>query len=166
MIMLAYYTMNAHARTSGGRYLVPVDWVIIIYYFLGILTLIEIAGAFFHPDFFIPRISPTNLQSVVLLNRATWANILGVLFLFTMIGALIPLSGSFFERRYLPLTRMELVQQAVTQTGNLLSVPPVNLNIFLSTPHAVILQGRVLYPRQLDKDEGLDISIYNFYHPN
>ena len=35
---------------------------------------------------------------------------------------------------------------------------------FLSGENAVILQGRSLYPRQFNKDDGLDVSIYNFYH--
>ncbi len=164
-IMLAYYAMNALARTSGGRYLVPVDWVVIVYYFLGILTLIEIVCAFSHPNFFLQAVPLTNLQPVILLNRATWTNIFAVLCLFTALGALIPLSGSFFERRYLPLTGRELVQQAATQAGTPFSLSPVDLNNFLSTPHAVVLQGRVLYPRQFDKDQGLEVSIYQFYRP-
>jgi hypothetical protein len=165
VMMLAYYVMNALARTSGGRYLVPVDWVVIFYYFLGILTLIEIVSAMLRPNFFTQVISPTNLESVILFDRAAWAKIFGVVVVFTLIGALIPLSGSFFERRYSPLTRKELSKQVVVQAGNQLGISGLELNKFLTIPRSVILQGRVLYSREFDKDRGFAVSIYPFYHP-
>jgi hypothetical protein len=164
MVMLAFYAMNALARTSGGRYLVPVDWVVILYYFLGILALVEIVSAFFHPRLFAQTIPAANVQTVIVFNRAAWARIFGVVFLFALIGMLIPLSGNFFERRYPPLTRKELGQQFVAQAGKP-GISSIELNKFLATPRSVILQGRILYPRAFDKDQGWAVSIYTFYRP-
>jgi len=163
MVMLAYYVMNALARTSGGRYLVPVDWVVIVYYFLGILTLIEMVSAFFCSNFFVQAISSPKLQTAILLNRITWAKFLGVVLLFTVIGTLIPLSGSFFEQRYSPLSKKELGQQFAALAGNQAGISSEELNTFLSAPGSVILQGRILYPRQFSKDEGPKRSVYYFY---
>lgn len=166
MVMLAYYAMNAFARTSGGRYLVPVDWVVIVYYFLGILVLIEIVGAFFRPVFSSQAAPSINLHDTIPLNRITWMRILGVLIVVTMVGALIPLAGNIFEKRYTPLSRRQLIRQVQTQLINdQVDLTGREVRSLLSNRLAVILQGRILYTRQLEKDQGLDVSIYNFYHP-
>ncbi len=165
IVMLAYYGMNALARTSGGRYLVPVDWVVIVYYFLGILALIEMACAFSRADLFGQIPVSANIETAIPFSRAAWGKIFGVIVLFTVIGALIPLSGSFFERRYAPLTRRELGRQVVTQAKSQLGISGLELSKFLVSPRSLILQGRILYAREFEKDEGLGVSIYPFYHP-
>lgn len=39
LIQMGYYTGNAVSQTSGGRYLEPVLWVLLLYYCLGLFTL-------------------------------------------------------------------------------------------------------------------------------
>ena len=39
IIQVGYYAGNAFSQTSGGRYLEPVFWILIVYYCLGIYTL-------------------------------------------------------------------------------------------------------------------------------
>jgi hypothetical protein len=166
MVMLAYDAMNAFARTSGGRYIVPVDWVVILYYFLGIIALIELVSAlFFRPDASAQTNYPAQLHSTVLLDRRTWAHMLGIIFSFVLIGSLIPLSASSFKPRYPSLTRAELVQQVIKESGKQLGLSNQEWKAFLSSPQAMIVQGRILYPRQLEKDVGGKASIYNLYHP-
>ena len=166
IVMLAYFVMNALARTSGGRYLVPVDWVVTLYYFIGILALIEIVFAFSSPTFFArSMMPPLNPDADLPFNRATWLKIFGIVFSLVMIGALIPLSGNLFEQRYAPLSRKELVQQVVNRTKGQRKISNPALRQFLQSPRSIILQGRILYPREFERDQGLDISIYAFYHP-
>lgn len=164
LMMLAYYTMNALARTSGGRYIVPVDWIVIIYYFWGILTLIEIATSFFRINIFPQVILARPPQINISLNRAVWSRMFGILFLFITIGASVPLAGNFSPKRYTATTRKELAQQFMTQSGSKLGISSEQLNKFLISPGSVILQGRTLYPRPFEKDTGFDVSIYSFYH--
>ncbi len=38
--LLAYYGANSIGATSGGRYLVPVDWIVIVYFLAGVLALL------------------------------------------------------------------------------------------------------------------------------
>jgi hypothetical protein len=90
---------------------------------------------------------------------------LGIVGLFGLIGLLIPLSGSFYPQRYAPLTRDQLVQQSRARAGDRLSIPDADLSKFLANPAAVVLQGRVLYPRQMEKDQGWAVSMYLFYRP-
>jgi len=167
IMMAAYYVMNALARTSGGRYLVPVDWVVSLYYFIGILALVEIIFAFFSPAFFTRNAPPLSNPDAGLIfnNRVTWLKIFGIVLSLVMIGTLIPLSGKLFEQRYSSLNRSELIRQVMKQTKDQSKISNATLRKFILTPGSMILQGRILYPREFDKDQGLDISIYAFYHP-
>ncbi len=166
LIMLAYYGMNGLARTSGGRYIVPVDWVVIVYYFLGLVALVEMIGAlFFDPTIFVPERAAAQVQATIQFNRTTWARMFGVVFTFILIGLLIPLSGSFFKRRYPSLTRFELSRQVIKDSSRQLGLSDADWAAFLASPQAVVLQGRILYPRQFEKDEGSKVSVYDSYHP-
>jgi hypothetical protein len=55
--------------------------------------------------------------------------------------------------------------QFIAKAGQSTGLSLTELEQFLSSQNAVILMGRSLYPRQFYKDQGLDISIYDFYHP-
>ena len=167
-VMLLFYAVNALARTSGGRYLVPVDWVVVFYYFLGILVLVELGFAPLCAQIFSPvkpSEDPQDDGFVLSLNRTAWLHIFGILCMFATLGAFIPLSGKFFERRYPMLTRQELIQQVVSQSGEQLGLSDKELAASFSAPQAVIRHGRILYPRQYEKDQGFGVSIYSFYHP-
>lgn len=163
MVMLAYYVMNSLARTSGGRYIVPVDWVVIVYYFLGIVALLKIVGTLlFRAQPLIQDL--TQFPATVLLNRAAWLRILGVVVSFVLIGSLLPLSVNLYERRFPSLTRAELVRQVRKDTDGL-GLSNQAWRTFLRSPDAVVVQGRALYPRQFEKDDGFKVSIYKFYYP-
>lgn len=165
IVMLAYDAMNALARTSGGRYIVPVDWVVIVYYFFGILTLIELVASLFRRDIFPQAHLIVQPREEIFINRAFWMRMLGLLLLFVAIGAAIPLLGSLFPRRYPTLTRKELSQQFITRLGKNSDISSQQLDRLLSQTELVILQGRTLYARPFEKDAGFDISVYEFYRP-
>ena len=44
LILLAYHLSNALARSSGSRYVVPVDWALLIYYLVGFLLVGSFLG--------------------------------------------------------------------------------------------------------------------------
>jgi hypothetical protein len=41
LVLLGYYAANSFARTSGGRYLVPADWILYLYLAIGLIELIH-----------------------------------------------------------------------------------------------------------------------------
>ncbi len=165
-MMLGYFLMNALARTSGGRYIVPADWVVIVYYFLGLVALIEIVSAAFSsiPIFVQHPAQPTQ-QTPILFNRAVWLRISGIILAVLLIGTLIPLSSTFFERRYPPLSKKDLRLQVTAKASTQLGLTSKEWQAFLSSPQSIIMQGRILYPRQFEKDEGPAASIYDIYIP-
>ena len=67
--------------------------------------------------------------------------------------------------RFAPATPEQQADKFVSIGGSKLNLSGDDLKNFLKTQDAVILTGRSLFPRQFAKDEGMDISVYNFYHP-
>jgi hypothetical protein len=160
ILLLTYFAVNALGRTSGGRYLVPVDWVIVIYYIIGVVTIVEFALAIFGQ--FSEKTN--NLDEITTVKNPWWTSALTVLLASAVLGALIPLAQQINPPRYQVLPDAMLAEQLITLSGKQLGLTTQDLQIFLSNQDAIILQGRSLYPRQFSKDEGLDISVYNFYH--
>lgn len=163
IVMLTYFAVNALGRTSGGRYIVPVDWVIVIYYVLGLVAAFEFALTFL--GYQVNAQSSSQDAITTGKNPRWWAGALTVLLASATFGALIPLAQEINTPRYQALPDTALAEQFITLAGKQLGLTSQDLQKFLSDQNAVILQGRSLYPRQLNKDEGLDISVYNFYHP-
>ena len=165
LAMLAFFVMNALARTSGGRYLVPVDWVLILYYFFGLMWLWEMVIAFFGQKLFSPETLQGMQDIQPLSRRRTALQVLGMVLLFVALGSLIPLSGSLFEQRYPPTAKKKLGMQFVSQVGQEAGISQADIKAFIAHPGARIIQGRILYPRLFDRDVGNPISMFDYYHP-
>ena len=161
IILIAYYLANSLSRTSGGRYLVPVDWVVLIYYVFGLLALLEIVKALFIRST-EPEAKPEKIPFLV---RPWWLSTCVVLLVSFSLGSVIPLVQSINPLRFAPATPEQQADKFVSIGGSKLNLSGDDLKNFLNTQDAVILTGRSLFPRQFAKDEGMDISVYNFYHP-
>ena len=160
LVLFAYYLINSLGRTSGGRYLVPVDWVVIIYYILGIMFIFDSTKLLF----FQPNKTIQPFVDVSITASFDWKGIVFVLLFSLGVGFLIPISEKINPRIFEIKTTDEKIRIFSSLKGNNSSFPEAELHQFLSTEKAVILIGRSLYPRQLKKGEGLDISVYSFYH--
>jgi hypothetical protein len=148
VIALSYGLANALARTSGGRYIVPVDWIVYFYYALGLVQLsLWAAGWLFPGEVKLPIDQP---DSVLPVSRAVYIrqSIL-VLLCFFAIGFSLKLPDSLFARVF---TKRESKNQILVNwlpAGSLaqLGVQDAQLQAFLQDPNSVVLVGRVLYPR-------------------
>jgi len=144
--MLIYYLINSLARTSGGRYLVPVDWVALLYYTLGLATVLEFAGAWF-------KLKPVTANLPVWptpAGRSTWLR-QGLLTLLVLgvLGSLIPFANHLHPRRYLPLDPKQLAERVEQTYLDQLKISPAEWQAFITQPGAVLLEGRALYPRYI-----------------
>ncbi|MDR3574615.1 MAG: glycosyltransferase family 39 protein [Anaerolineaceae bacterium] len=152
---LAYSLGTAVARTSGGRYIVPVDWVVYFYYGFGLLQLLLWAAAFFGRAL---EPAQVEVQAEAQANPAqsyfglfAWRS-LAVLLGFFAIGVLVPLPQYSFPRLYPTLSRSAVVQMladrgALAMTGYSLT----DLQQFAGGgKNNVVAYGRALYPRYLD----------------
>lgn len=162
LVLLTYFGVNALGRTSGGRYLVPVDWVVVVYYVLGLAALIEWAAT----GLGLATQPQAAEAPVVKRNFPGWAKSLGVVTLCATLGTSLPVAQKLYPPVYRPKpSDAALTQQLVSLAGSQLNLTEAQVASFLKDPQAFIALGRSLYPRQMAKDEGLDVSVYNFYHP-
>ncbi len=143
--MLVYFLINSLVRTSGGRYLVPADWVAILYYVLGLAALLEITTAWLgrtvSPVFIHPQADgrPHLLRGVI------------VLALLAGIGSTIPLTNLLYPKRYEDLDKFQIAtkieQTALVARGS----DAAQMRAFLTQEQAVVMEGRALYPRYIGR---------------
>ncbi len=152
VFFLAYQAVNALGRTSGGRYLVPVDWVVLVYYLLGFVAVGEAAAV-------LLGIQPKTAQQTKSMAPPAsvlphpWRRSLGVILTCLLVGAMVPLSGHLFPRRYPAVSPKQLTGEIV-QGGyaRALGVDQATLESFIGQ-NGVIYAGRALYPRFYGRDD-------------
>ena len=160
LAIFIFYNISAGlARTSGGRYLVPMDWIISIYFLLGVFYLITwFANNFGIPwELFSTQVRPESSQRPNALNLSRATLILAALF---GLGSLIPLSESFYQSRYQDTNGTQVLmerEKLVVSAGMSMS----DIDLFLKNPNAELLVGRILYPRYYPIDRG-EIFIYPY----
>jgi len=155
-----YNLTNSLARTSGGRYIVPVDWILALYFMAGMLFLIaevaRIANIRKLPIFESGFAETVKTKT----SASNWRKIgLAFIILFA-IGSLVPLSEVLNSPRYAGFDIPGILQQNKTQIEKA-GLSPEQLNAFLKTPGAEALVGRTLYPRSYKMGQG-EVSFY-FY---
>jgi hypothetical protein len=157
-IFLIYNLSNALARTSGGRYLVPLDWILVIYYLLGVFHSItwlanrlEIPWNVFTTSSILPISTGSKFSS----------KLLGAFTTLVLFGSLLPLSEHLHQLRYEnqdPLAILHSNNSLIEQTG----ITQDTLRGFLQKPDAKVLLGRALYPRYYKMDQG---EFVNAFYP-
>jgi hypothetical protein len=154
-VFLAYHLANAFARTSGGRYLVPVDWILVCYYGLGLSELLHLGYSLVRPQAIAASQSahaPDAPDAAALSLRSL--SIVPALFL---IGCLVPLAGVLYPSRYSPQPASALASELAAYTSEM-GLGPDAVESFLEEPGAVLFQGRALYPRYYRREVGVAFS--------
>ncbi len=152
ILHLGYNLANGGARTSGGRYIVPADWVIHIYFLLGVIAIIYYVrgwknkSAKFRNE---PRKFRTNLFPVVL-----------VMIGFLAFGASFSFS-SLFQSDYELLSgkgAFSFIQEnSVFEQSEYFYDESEKL---LQSKSGFVMTGLVLYPRYIRPGETVDRSFY------
>jgi hypothetical protein len=125
-LTLVYNAWTALFLSSGDRFLVPVDWAIYLYLFLGLLTLASLVlnvSAWV----FVRDNGETGIGEAV---PVSWGKIALTAAVILLLGASIPLTEFAFPQKYTPLPTP------------------------IATSTEVTLRGRAIYPRWYDAGEG------------
>lgn len=161
LLMFAVYILfNGALRNSGGRYLLPIDWILVLYfsvglaYFTGRLSFRAADGetqGWFERASGGPGAEPAAagseapaLAPVVEPSRGRWS-LAGVALVLLLVGLAIPGIERLFPERYFPERRQEMLQALLT-SPRLEAEQRQQLEGFLEQG-GVLLAGRALYPR-------------------
>jgi hypothetical protein len=165
LVLLLYLAVNSLARTSGGRYIVPVDWILILYFSIAVAELVREVAASWAPAAFASPAASRNprlgaravVRQAAVVSSSTsrppfTSHPFMVLTFVLLIGGLVPLAGVPFPKRYAlgdvdPLIRT--ISQYAPGAGTERSI-----RLFLQNPDAVLTEGRLLYPLHYRQGEG------------
>jgi hypothetical protein len=137
---LGYTLINALVRNSGGRYILPVDWVGLFYFSIGLGQATLWVFIYFRgselPAGVLGEIHPISEYEAVPSQRKM---ILGVAASILFFGCLLPLAEIIVPERYPP----DLLAEHQNQLSQTLDLPLEALLLEGSS----MVQGRALYPR-------------------
>ena len=160
LLTFAIYNLsNSMARTSGGRYIVPMDWIPSLYFMAGVLFLFVQAArwtgfrqmSIFEADHRDEIAAPT---------VASWPKVILAVIVLFAVGSLVPLSEKLFPTRYSGFDIHGTLQEYGPQVAKA-GIDPEQLSAFLKSPGAEALVGRTLYPRSYKMGQG-EVTFY-FY---
>jgi hypothetical protein len=146
---LGYALANGISRFSSWRYNLPVDWVIYFYFALGMVEILHgftlLLGAKTRKESDDLALNKSNRFSF----RVFRSQYIFVLAAFAFIGSTPWLATAFAKPRY-TATQPELVANLETR-----GYSSNEVSAFLDQPGAVLLEGRMLYPRMYRRNEGM-----------
>jgi hypothetical protein len=153
-VFLFYNLANAFARTSGGRYIVPVDWVVYFYYAIGLVEIIRFCVSligFRTNDFFGRKLGYEHND----VRRLNWSKTGLVILPFFLMVASLPLIELTSPGNKPPETTDALMQQLdKTSLFDKPGLSRLEIEEFLKNPAALLISGRGFYPRYYSYDEG------------
>jgi hypothetical protein len=153
VLAFTYLFANAFFRNSGGRYILPVDWVTPVYFSVGLAQATIVAWAYFGG-------APQEKDLPAGIERKHWragsllrspyfyAALLGLF----LLGSLVPAVEASFPQRY-TAERSEDMLQALMESDQFTATQRRELQAFLAGGGAVFT-GRALYPRYLPANSG------------
>jgi hypothetical protein len=154
LVLFMFYNLsNGFARTSGGRYIVPIDWIVTIYFLIGVFQIIALLGGVWgvRRTFFSEPVKQDLPKQDVTRRNLLWTPIiLAILF---GLGGLVPLAEMFHENRYQNYDISEALSEHEAQIAEA-GLSLQEINSFLENPNAEISVGRALYPRYYIEFEG------------
>ena len=162
---LFYNLANALARTSGGRYITPVDWVVFFYFALGLFQIILWGMNLFGlKDGVHIGEKPRDHTAEILwdwkpLRKTPW-----IILIFLLIGTSLPLSEKFFPRRYPVQSQAELLA-TLEREGYLQEMGfdrAALESVSAQWPAFRIVTGRALYPRYFIENKGFAKKTYPY----
>ena len=152
LIEMSYYLSNALVRTSGSRYLVPVDWVVFTYYFLGIFEILRILKI-------IPAGKMKTEQLSTSSDKGGWFTISLAL----LIGFSLPVLNLAFPSLYHNETKTEVFERVpVIRIQEEVGISPNEMQDFFERNDSVFIYGREIYPGYQQFDQGAIASALTF----
>ncbi|MBI5842844.1 MAG: glycosyltransferase family 39 protein [Chloroflexi bacterium] len=172
---LGYAFANGISRFSSWRYNLPVDWVVYFYSAIGAMEILgglalllgakdedviapPKCGGIPRRVFFPTKQSPVKEQRFLdeiypfngrLLRQLAARSDILILAAFALVGALPWFAKGLVSPRYTS-TQQELTAQVISR-----GYETSEVEVFLAQPDAILLDGRMLYPRLYRRDDGM-----------
>lgn len=152
LAFLAYHLSNAISVVSGGRYIVPVDWVVYFYFAIGLAEIILfILNIFTGTALFLKHTDDGEEPGLLF----PWKKVPLILSLMLLIGVIPWTVESIYPDSY-PIRSTEEILSDFTAQINFgdSGITQNDIDIFMKEPEAVLLEGKAFYPRFFQPGQG------------
>ncbi|HAF62590.1 MAG TPA: hypothetical protein DCK95_09740 [Anaerolineaceae bacterium] len=148
LVMLTYLIGVAFAKTSGGRYIVPVDWIVLLFYAAGLIHIIDRLVAPNDPVH--NENDPVNNTSED--QHKSRKSAIVFLVILCAVSILLPLLEKIYPPMQFPQSYPEFLNSTAVNGDSDFSAPftAAQVQEFLMQDDAVFLSGQALYPKVLD----------------
>jgi hypothetical protein len=142
-----YYLVNAVVRNSGGRYILPVDWVSYCYFAIGLTEATRWGIAFFSPRM-SNALSKTGLLTIQAERPRTsrWS-VLWFGCVFLLLGLSLPIMERVIPSKYEAVSLDSRVDSTLEHSSGLIDESEVEILLTYLENGGTALYGNALYPR-------------------
>lgn len=154
--LLAYSLATSAVRTSGGRYIMPADWVGILYFALGISQLFGLFSVWVGGSTTIPILKLENsIEPSILKIKSSGLKAAILLGIFLLIGGTPVILDRVLPKRFQPVNKNSLAAELESKDLiDQLKISRSDLEKFLNTTSSVAYRGRGLYPKYYEINKG------------
>jgi len=163
-VTITYSFSNALVRNSGWRFNLPVDWIGIMYYAIGLVQVCFWIWTFFK-NRFVPLAWEAGITSPHGADQEKpfpWKQAAAAGFAFILLVGAIPLAEHIIPARYTPAA-LQMAVNSLTSEASSQQLDLVALQGFLSSKNSTALVGRAMYPRFYSSGDGIPRSGWPSY---
>ena len=153
---LIYSLSSAIVRIAGWRFILPVDWVILLFYTLGVTELVCVFFQF-TVGWNIKTLAPiwTEFTEIGGAKHNFWKKILFSGLIMILVGGFIPLREILFKRSVQTINREEICSLFISKAESVLTPEKKEkLDLYCKNESTVAYMGHGIYPRLFKEGEG------------
>jgi hypothetical protein len=164
LIGVGYTASVSIGRISGWRFILPSDWITLVYYSIGLVQLSHIVG-------FIVNRAPQDVSSqtesqTMKKAPASWMRAACFAIFFLSIGAAVTYGNLLFSTRYPAQSEDQLAQEYLRMTQAFdRSIGENDVNAVLQDSRAKLAHGQAIYPYYLEAGSGPVNHFWPAYKP-
>lgn len=153
ILALGYNLSVSVGRLSGWRFIIPFDWIVLVYYSIGLMQAVR-----FVYSILVGRIGTfesNDIRDVIVRPSREWKPMGALVLAFLFIGFGVTRGHTLFPVRYPEKTSEDLFRTYIQGNDKFpMELSESTLEAFLAQEDAVIAYGRALYPSYLSPGEG------------
>jgi hypothetical protein len=151
LVFLIYNLSTAAAHTSGGRYIVPVIWVVLLYFAIGCIEF----GYFILSFFGIKTNKKFDNIGDKITESPLIRSTLPIVLIFFIVGTALPASEWIFPKTNPLYTEEQMLNQISSSPDfSKLNYSQGQLDQFIKSPGSMVISGKMLFPRFYSSTEG------------
>ncbi len=151
LVVLGYDISTALALTSGGRYMMPMDWLVLLYFSIGV---IEAKNWLFACTGWDKDTHAPAPNDDVVSRKLNYGSFASIALIFVLMGALPVFLEVLPPTRYAPVSKNDITKIIGTVPELTTTPAQTQISALLQEPGTRFEHGRALYPRYYPANQG------------